>query len=330
VYSTSIIAAVINGFGAALIWTAQGAYVTKCSNDENRGFFMGLFWFILMGSQIFGNLIAAFVLNSAPQSTFFIVMSCVALLGVFIFLLLGKPKKQEYLNAAEHLQNEDVVVDEKVEFMKDFKQKTKVSFQLLVSKQMFPLLPFMFFTGLVISYYAGVLPNLVSLSVVGSNSEKDSKSAYAMIVFGVGESLGGLSVGKLIDLKGRKFGLVLELVFCLTACVLAFIQAYVDTYTALCFFTALFWGFTDSAGGTAMNSILGTEFTLKVEPFAVNKIVQSIGAFVGFIVFAFFKDLDDIKIITGIMAALLVLTTLFAFTFKFGAVKMKALVQSEV
>lgn len=37
-------ASVVIGIGAALLWVAQGAFLTKCSDDETRGRNSGLFW----------------------------------------------------------------------------------------------------------------------------------------------------------------------------------------------------------------------------------------------------------------------------------------------
>lgn len=46
-----------------------------------------------MGSQVFGNLLAALLLESLSQGTFYIVMTIAAFTGSFIFLFLTKPVK---------------------------------------------------------------------------------------------------------------------------------------------------------------------------------------------------------------------------------------------
>ena len=41
-----IIGAILNGFGATMLWVAQGEYISKCSNEDSKGFFFGYFWSI--------------------------------------------------------------------------------------------------------------------------------------------------------------------------------------------------------------------------------------------------------------------------------------------
>jgi len=54
-------AAAINGFGAAILWVAQGQYISMCANETNKGQFNSIFWAMLMCSGVIGNLMAAFV-----------------------------------------------------------------------------------------------------------------------------------------------------------------------------------------------------------------------------------------------------------------------------
>ena len=69
-------AGALNGFGGALLWIGQGKYVTDCSTDINKGFHFGLFWCIMMSSQLVGSVIAAFMLQVVSQKLFFILMAC--------------------------------------------------------------------------------------------------------------------------------------------------------------------------------------------------------------------------------------------------------------
>lgn len=58
-----ILTAGINGAGAAILWVSQGKYISECANDSNKGFFNSYFWGFYQSSNIFGNVIAAIVLN---------------------------------------------------------------------------------------------------------------------------------------------------------------------------------------------------------------------------------------------------------------------------
>jgi hypothetical protein len=63
IYFISLFSAGVNGFGAGILWVANGFYISECACDSNKGFFNSYFWAIFMMSQIFGNLIAAIVLG---------------------------------------------------------------------------------------------------------------------------------------------------------------------------------------------------------------------------------------------------------------------------
>lgn len=77
-----LFAGVINGFGASILWVGQGTYLSGLGPKDMIGQYQGTFWQILMLSQIFGNIIAAFVIKMFSQTTFFITMSSLAFLGL--------------------------------------------------------------------------------------------------------------------------------------------------------------------------------------------------------------------------------------------------------
>ena len=104
----SLFSAAVNGFGSSVLWVAQGKYVGECANDQNKGFFFGYFWAFFTGSQIFGNLFAALILGPLSQSTYYIVMTIVAVSGSSVFLFLLKPLKSSNLAVdTDFLSNEE-------------------------------------------------------------------------------------------------------------------------------------------------------------------------------------------------------------------------------
>ena len=103
----SLFSAAVNGLGSSVLWVAQGKYVGECASEKNKGFFFGYFWAFFMGSQIFGNLFAALILGPLSQSTYYIVMTIVAIFGSSIFLFLRKPKSTNEPADAEFLINEE-------------------------------------------------------------------------------------------------------------------------------------------------------------------------------------------------------------------------------
>ena len=87
-----LIAAAINGFGASILWVAQGKYISMCASNENKGSYNGIFWAFFMSSQVFGNLMGAFVLGNLTKFTFYCVMTALCIAASFFFLLLSKPE----------------------------------------------------------------------------------------------------------------------------------------------------------------------------------------------------------------------------------------------
>ena len=81
----------MNGFGAALLWVAQGKYISECANAENKGIFNGIFWAFYMSSNVLGNLIGAFVLGNLTQLSFYSICLALSITAALCFLLLSTP-----------------------------------------------------------------------------------------------------------------------------------------------------------------------------------------------------------------------------------------------
>ena len=86
------ITAVLNGFGASILWLAQGKYLANCATDSNKGFFNGTFWAIYMSSNLTGYLSSAFVIGAVSDlSRFYIIMTAICVCSSLFFLLLSPP-----------------------------------------------------------------------------------------------------------------------------------------------------------------------------------------------------------------------------------------------
>jgi hypothetical protein len=60
----SSVISVIDGIGDAIQWVANGVYISDCATESTKGFYFSYFMAYYMASQIFGSLIAAFVLKN--------------------------------------------------------------------------------------------------------------------------------------------------------------------------------------------------------------------------------------------------------------------------
>jgi MFS family permease len=100
IWSSFIFAAVVNGFGASILWVANGNYIAECANDSNKGLFFSLFWCFLMSSAIIGNLMAAYVIDSVQESIFYIVMTGLCFVATLWFLLVQPVTRKIKIEAA--------------------------------------------------------------------------------------------------------------------------------------------------------------------------------------------------------------------------------------
>jgi len=96
-----IITAAINGFGASILWVAQGRYISRIATDENKGTFNSVFWAFFMSSQIVGSLFAALVLQHTNPFTFYCIMTVICLFASLFFLFLQPVNKDDSPQADE-------------------------------------------------------------------------------------------------------------------------------------------------------------------------------------------------------------------------------------
>lgn len=70
-----LLGAMLCGASASAIWVAQGAYVSQVAGEDRRTELFGLFWMLMMSSQIIGNLITTFVLGLVSNTVYFLVLT---------------------------------------------------------------------------------------------------------------------------------------------------------------------------------------------------------------------------------------------------------------
>jgi hypothetical protein len=84
--------------------------------------------------------------------------------------------------------------------MKEAWLSVKSILKLFVSRRMLMLLPQISWTGISLAVYSGLLVPMITYTMVFEDIEaKLIKGMYAMIMLGVGEILGSLLIGQIID-----------------------------------------------------------------------------------------------------------------------------------
>jgi MFS family permease len=112
-YIALLVCAALTGVGAAIAWVAQGRYLAKISNEQNKGFFTSFFWATYISSLFIGNLLAAYVIVDIPQSEFFMGLCGLVILTSLIFFTLPEPKqeKETQIQEQQNIYNIQTTVD---------------------------------------------------------------------------------------------------------------------------------------------------------------------------------------------------------------------------
>lgn len=280
-----IICAFIAGVGTSLLWVAHGRYVTLCADDTNKGYFNSVFWVFMMACQVIGNILGGTIITKVKQSTFFTGFTILACIAAVWMLGLPTPKpypadeetelvkveekkeavadpekaEAEVIPGEQAAETEDpkaniIQLDEK---KADGAEEPKVHpfvemFRFLKTPRFMTFAPIIFFAGISMAVYAGLLIPMLARSMGPDvdDSEKTSQACFAMIGIGAGEIIGSLVNGKLNDY----FGISKYLIICYTELVIAFIFLFIYN-TMDCFsmwFAALsmFWWGVQDAGIT--------------------------------------------------------------------------------
>ena len=217
-----LVCAAVNGFGAAILWVAEGQYISQCASEANKGFFNSFFWAVLQMSGVIGNLMAAYVISNVEQSTFYLVMTSLCVLASLFFLLLRIPLK-EGLDTPENLEEPKV--------QQSVKEDIKETWNLLINPRMLLLVPLFILSAFSIGIFAAVLVPLMTDAIKANPDTQDWPSAQsnkfcllAMIGLGVGEMGGAILFGKIQDKMGNKVAVILCMILSLlgTAAALTF------------------------------------------------------------------------------------------------------------
>ncbi|XP_065827020.1 UNC93-like protein MFSD11 [Oscarella lobularis] len=302
--------AALLGFCAGSLWTAQGKYLTMCSDKSTMGRNAGIFWAMMETSLVLGNAFVFFYLkgdttNISMTERYIIygVLTGCGVFGVSLFLCLRRKTE---------------TTDSNVQFsLSGGKEKSEPSpvlaafykaGNLLKTKEMLCISLFCFYTGLDLTFFSSVYDTAVGNSVLPPKFGPTLGKKYVPLTglfIGVGEIVAGLLFG----LLGKKFvrhgrdpivviGLISHivcyfLVFTSIPSNAPFEEAHdlsktpyplllgPNLYLAQC--AAFLLGFGDACFNTQIYSIIMALYQEdSAPPFALYKFFQSLAAAAGF------------------------------------------------
>lgn len=278
---TMVPASLFLGFTAALLWVAEGTYITcaaknyaaETNTEEEKaiGNFNGIFWGYYASNQVIGNLLSLIILyigrGAGTSST-----STGPLLLTFLGCMLVGTGVACFLSSQADL-SQQVQTSIKETTVLNFMNST---FGILLDKKMLLLLPLLVYSGLQQAFIWGDFTEYIVTPVLGV-----SLIGGVMAAFGAADAMFSLLAGRLSSGISSISNLVyLGAVAQLLVLVWIYIkQSYENDwggYLSL-FGQALLWGLGDAAFNTQISALMGILFLDDTEAaFAQWKIWQSV------------------------------------------------------
>ncbi|KAI6191409.1 UNC93-like protein MFSD11 [Aphelenchoides bicaudatus] len=192
------ISSALLGFGAAVIWTAQGNYLTLNSTEETAAKHSGIFWAISQACLSCGGLFLFFVFNTESetisQSTMHIiygVFTAVSIAGTVLLALLRMPS-----NVDDTTEISPSLPPPTQEAPLTQLELLKSTLQLCKTKRMLLLIVAFMYTGLQLSFWSGIYPSCIAFTKQLASNTKPIVALNA-ITQGLGQATGGFLFGLL-------------------------------------------------------------------------------------------------------------------------------------
>ena len=188
--SAILLASAVLGFGAALLWVAQGSFLTACSSEENRGRYAGIFWSGFQISAIAGPLASYAILahfrkdkskGNLVMYVTFAISGCVATLLLCALRPIGRSVGKSSTEPSPTTSKSQL----RPRFSRELIESTKRIWKIgLHDRDMRLLLVGCAWTGLEVAFSNGEFFKLVG------DGKDESVISLVFIAFGVADSAG--------------------------------------------------------------------------------------------------------------------------------------------
>ncbi|CAF4254606.1 unnamed protein product, partial [Rotaria sp. Silwood2] len=296
------VVSILVGIGAAVLWAAQGVYLTNNSNDLTTSRNSGIFWALFQVSLLAGNVyiyisLKTEMIDSATRIPLFVVFSVVSAVGLVLFALIIWRSYVE--------KNRDTLirnVEEKRNTLVDIVQTLKIAVKLLKTRNMLLLLIPFAYSGFSTTFFQGVYATCIGHYVKYGDTRKRLIGLHGILV-GCGEILGGGLFGFITKPKTSSqralmilIGFILQIIYYYSVFVNfpsdatsreTIAKPYFDfsskTSQIIAFISSFIVGLGDSSLNTQLMNVLVTRYKqCTASAFAIFKLVQSLMAAVAF------------------------------------------------
>lgn len=303
----------IEGVAAALLWTAQPVYLSKCSSDPSTlGKYSGIFFSIFQTALVLGNLLSSALLSSSvKEENLLYILAAIGFCGSIVLALLRKPETKPTLVVKEkerEIGNVDDLNDSielsinssssgkfhaspptspKLEVPMIPREENldtigkpnplalvKQTLKLCINKKMLWLHPVFMHQGLSNAIFMGAFPMQMIAKNIG----------LVIATFGISNVIGSMFWGKVYDKKGWK-------VLVITALFVGPLSYFLSTLKSVglwpLFLAAVAFGCLDSLQNILVFGIISSTYTEDKErtcAFAVSKFTNALASGVSFLV----------------------------------------------
>ncbi|CAH8639560.1 unnamed protein product [Schistosoma rodhaini] len=312
------LASFVNGIGAAVLWTAQGAFITDCSTKSNLNQHFSLFWGLFQANQIVGGLYAYLSLSNIDEISPTLriqlyggLLGC-AVLGILLLFTLRKPHKtdishQQLINVEINSSDDNLsqltpdypTIQNRSTVFQSTLHSLRRSVKILTTKPMICILVAAAFTGINLTFYSSLYASALGHCLRFGRNAK-SYIGLAGLFIGIGEIVGSFSsrLTRWIRLEG-----VLVIFGYISAIVAGYFTfmmlptnssikdtdelSYITPNVYLAMFIAFLFGGVDSVWNTQISALIGFIYGEHGRDvtvgFALFKSVQSIVSGIAFV-----------------------------------------------
>lgn len=200
----------ICGAGNAIIWLAQGHWMSTFPNDERKATLIGLFFGIFYANGVVGNTLGIIVLVSSSSSVRIMIWIMIGVTGVGFVMT--------FFISVSHSNNDRGVEEHKslLETMKDI-------FLMIRIKSGYLLIPLFLAQALGLNVTYQTMTNLIVINGNNNGQDENIYTAAIFIVYGGLAMMSSIVCGKIYD-KFRWIPLVLSYIILELGCLIGILM----------------------------------------------------------------------------------------------------------